>query len=613
MTAIHVLLRYLELEGVEYIFGIPGGAITPLYEALFERKTIQPILAKHEEGAAFMAHGYARASRKIGVCCTTTGPGGTNALTGIAAAHADSVPILLITAQVSTRVFGTGALQESTSFGVDLVEIFRPITKMSIMIPSAERVPAMVQRALRVAQSGRPGPVHLSLPADVQKQLIRHEVVQRACYRTDCSSLDLEATQKAARALVTAERPCILAGSGVALAGAEEELSKLATRFQIPVATTPKGKGVFPESHPLSLGVFGFAGHPWADNYLLGGLADVLIVVGSSLGEWATHAGDPRLQPTKTLIHVDIDPAEIGKNYPTAIGVVGDAKAVLGELVQQLGKLRAGRSPFSDEPLKRVRATMPRYRSLEAQSSAACARIKPQHMVREMQRVLPSNTLLFVDIGNCISWLGHYYEIRETGTYFVNLGLASMGHAPGASIGGKLASPDKPVVAVLGDGAFAMNGMEIHTAVDHRIPIVWVVLNNCGHGMVYQGDKLLLGRHLNSTLFNVPIDVCGVAQGLGAKTFKCDTLASFRPALEQALTANCPCVIEALIDDEEIPSSLRQRVRTLDNSFHNEVNGSPVAIHGDASTQETREQPREGPEGSTHSKEVMVHTSHRIM
>jgi acetolactate synthase-1/2/3 large subunit len=230
-------------------------------------------------------------------------------------------------------------------------------------------------------------------------------------------------------------------------------------------------------------------------------------------------------------------------------------------------------------------------------------------MVREMQEVLPSNTLLFVDIGNCISWLGHYYEIRKIGTYFINLGLASMGHAPGASIGGKLASPDKPVVAVLGDGAFAMNGMEIHTAVDHRIPIVWVVLNNGGHGMVHHGDKLLVGRHLNSTLFNVPIDVCGVAQGLGAKTFKCDTLASFRPALEQAMSEHCPCVIEALIDEEEVPASLQHRVRTLDRSFHNEGSGSPRRFASIPPAEGTCEQPREGPESSTYCKKVMVRTS----
>lgn len=577
LTAIEVLVRYLEAEGVEYIFGIPGGSITPLYETIHARSKIRNVLVKHEESAAFAAQGYAAVSRKIGVCCATTGPGGTNAVTGVATAYADSIPMLFLTAQVSTRMFGMGAFQESSAFGVDLVELYRPITKMSAMVPRAEALPTLVQRALRLAMSGRPGPVHLSLPADVVKQDIEHTFVPPSAYRPRGAVVDRHAAATAAQLLAKAERPCILAGHGVSVSGAALELRRLAEHLKVPVATTPKAKGVFPENHPLSLGVFGFAGHPRADAYIMAGNLDVLVVIGSSLGEWSSHAWDKRIKASRAFIQINVDPVEIGKNYPADVGVVGDARAALAEILEHVGALPAMGGAAREEELNMLRQTVPRYYDSD-HFGPYTGGLKPQQVIQEMQEAIPQDALLFVDIGNCISWAGHYYEVREPDSYFINLGIAAMGHAVGGAIGAKLAAPDRPVVALLGDGAFLMNGLDVHTATEYRVPVVWIVLNNGGHGMVYQGDKLMLGRDLNSTLFRNPIDIGSIATALGAQGYRCATRESLRKALTEALASGVPSVIEAVIDKDEVPAALKHRVKTLDKAFNDTESISPTSI-----------------------------------
>ena len=565
LTAIQVLLRYLETEGVEYIFGVPGGPLIPLYEALFLRQRIRPILAKHEEGAAFMADGYARVRNGLGVCCATTGPGATNALTGVASSYSDSIPVLLITAQVSTSVFGKGALQESTCYTIDTVDMYKSATKLSAMLTNAEKMPELLQRMLRTAFAGRSGAVHLSIPADLAKQIIPYEIISPEKYRPRSAVQDSEAVKKAAKLLAAANRPGLLVGHGVRLSQADGELMSLAERLGIPVATTLKGKSAFPENHPLSLGVFGFAGHPLAEAYLLSGDVDVLVVVGTSLGEFQTHSWDKRLMPQNALIQIDIDPTEIGKNYPVDVGIVGDAKTVLRSLADTLATQYPETRPVSDR-LKTLRSQILRYHQAELLESESTP-MKPQAVIAKMQKVLPENTLLFLDNGNCVSWGIYYYEARQPNTIFASLGMAAMGYAIAAAIGGKLAARDRPVVALVGDGAFAMNGMEIHTAAEYNIPVIWIVLNNGGHSMVYHGEKLLFGGELNSSRFRKPIDIWGLAASLGVRSFKAETPAAFEQALQAALVASAPCVIDAVVDFEECPSSIQQRAETLNKFF----------------------------------------------
>ncbi len=568
LSAIQFLLRALEEEGVTHIFGVPGGPLVPLYEALAERQKIVPILAKHEEGAAFMAEGYARVRRGLGVCCATSGPGATNALTGVASAYSDSIPVLFLSGQVSTGAFGKGALQDSSGmhWNLDIVDIYRSATKFSAMLNNPQQTPHLVRRAVRTALTGRQGAVHLNLPADVVKQPVATEDLSISRYRSYVTTAgDEEAIKQVAYLLRGARQPAFFVGHGVNLSGAWAPLQRIAESLQIPVATTLKGKSAFPEQHPLSLGVFGMGGHPFADEYLLSDEVDLVIIVGTSLGELQTYGWEPKLVANRTVIQIDIDPLEIGKNYPVDASVVGDANAVLTELAEIVC---AADQPFPQRAnplLERVRALQERYYQAEQLQGDATV-LKPSALAAKMSEILPDETLLFVDNGNCFSWAGQYYVARQPGTVFIALNVASMGYAVAAAVGGKVAAPERPVVALVGDGAFAMNGMEVHTAVDAGIPVIWIVLNNGGHGMVYNGEKLLNGQSF-STVFRQPLDISTIARGLGARAFKATTLDEFADSLRQALEAQAPCVIDALVDLEEVPRALQRRADTLKAFF----------------------------------------------
>jgi acetolactate synthase-1/2/3 large subunit len=584
-TAIQVLLHALEEEGVSHIFGVPGGPLVPLYEGLAERQSIQHILAKHEEGAAFMAEGYARVHRGLGVCCATSGPGATNAITGIASANSDSIPVLCLTAQVATHAFGKGAVQDSSGGNrcVNVVDMYRSATKLSVMLDNAQQMPHMVRHAIRTALTGRPGAVHLNLPADVVKHPVPLASAATGRYYTQSVPAgDRHAIQNVARALHGARRPVILAGHGVNISGAWSPLQRIAEMANIPIATTLKGKGAFSERHALSLGVFGFGGHPLAEEYLLSDEIDLLLVIGSSLGEFQTNSWDPRLSYQRTMIQIDIDPLEIGKNYPIDMSIIGDASSVLEALAYELVTFPGKIHNQTTSALAQAREKISRfYHAEELQEQAQV--LKPQALVAKMNEILPEETLLFVDIGNCISWIGQYYEAKQAGSVFMAINLAPMGYAIAASIGAKIAAPDKPVVAFVGDGAFAMNGMELHTAAEYHVPVIWVVLNNGGHGMVHNGETLLTGRSLAS-VFRVPLDVSAIARSLGIQAFKATSLAEFSDSLTYALALQEPCVIDAIVDIKEIPSALLRRVNTLNAFFgqeNQENHKDPVAAQAD--------------------------------
>lgn len=558
---VDVLLEYLRSEGVTHLFGVPGAPLVPLYEALkyqsADHPFITPINSKHECGASYMADGYARASRRLGVCCATSGPGATNALTGVACAYSDSIPVLIVSAQVSTAMFGKSALQDSTSFGVDLVEIYKPVTKLSVCINDATTAPRIMERAMRTAFAGRPGPVHLNLPVNVARQRLP-KVLLNPSYKSESSPVEVAKIDRLCELLTKARQPCILAGHGVNIAGAWGPLLDLAERLQIPVATTQKAKGAIPEMHPLSLGVFGFAGKAWASDYVFSPETDLLLVLGSSLGEWQTRNWDPRMTAGKTLVQIDIDENELGKNYPLALGLVADVGGALSCINRQLSRfiLPRRRPPLF---LQALQENVPQFLDAEKMVSDG-GLLKPQQLIHELQAGLPDDTLLFLDSGNCICWYTHYFQVRQTGTFFTNQAMASMGYAGPASIGGKLARPDRPVVALMGDGAFAMNGLELHTAVEYRVPVVWIVLNDGGYGMVEHGDTLMFGRPLCPSRWRVPLDVCAMAEGMGARGFRVNTAAGFSAALAEALQLAQPCLIDARIDPREVPLTLSDRI-----------------------------------------------------
>ncbi|MBI4377301.1 MAG: thiamine pyrophosphate-binding protein [Elusimicrobia bacterium] len=572
MTAAQLLLRYLEGEGVEHIFGIPGGPLMPLYEALAQRGKIQSVLAKHEQGAAFMADGYARVRRGLGVCCATAGPGGTNALTGVACANADSVPLLLLTAQVATSAFGKGAAQESTSFGVDLVNLYRYAAKSSLMLVNPDLMGEMVRHCLRTALSGRPGAVHLNLPADLMKRQVPDDYVPPALYRAQPQAFDRASIREAARRLVRARKPALLLGHGVNLAGAHEAVRRLAERLIIPVATTPKGKGAFPEDHVLSLGVFGFAGSPQSEAYLMSDEVDVLVTVGTSLGELETNAWSPKVMPKNALIQIDSDPCQVGKNYPAHVPVVGDANGALTELVFQVERELRWLDPGnlrirSEDWVREFKAKHDRVVEPSALTDESIP-LKPQRVMHELREALPDDAIVFVDIGNCMAWAIHYFPVYQPGTFHINLGLASMGHAVAAAIGGQLAAPERTVVSLVGDAAFAMNGMEVHTAVEYNLPVIWVVLNNGGHGMVHHGEQALFGGKVRTAHFRRPIDVAGIAKMMGAESFNARGPGEVMALMKAAASSRKPTVIDARVDMEAAPP-VGSRVETIGRFFGN--------------------------------------------
>ncbi|MBI5184279.1 MAG: thiamine pyrophosphate-binding protein [Nitrospinae bacterium] len=348
MTVAELFIKYLKQLGVRHVFSIPGAALEPLYKAVHksnqgetEDGKLRIILTKHEQGAAFMADGYARVGGKLGVCWGTTGPGSTNLITGIASSFADSIPVLVMTAQVSTSSFGKGALQESTAHGVNIVDLFRYFTKSSAMVINPEKAGDMFRQTLRHALSGRRGPAHLNIPVDLMEKEAGGKSHPAVSFQPQSKSFDREALETAAELLRNARNPAMLLGNGTLLSGAAAEAAGLTGILPLPVATTPKAKGAFPEDHPLSLGVFGLAGSPRASDYLLNSGAsaskvDVLLAVGTSFNEWGTYAWDDRLSPGKALIQVDIDPYEFGKNYLFEVGLAGDAKAILQALALEL-------------------------------------------------------------------------------------------------------------------------------------------------------------------------------------------------------------------------------------------------------------------------------------
>jgi acetolactate synthase-1/2/3 large subunit len=570
LPAVQVLLAYLEQEGVDTIFGIPGGPLMPFFEGIFDRGKIRPIIAKHEEGASFMADGYARVSGRLGVCCATTGPGATNALTGVACAYRDSVPILLVTAQVALSAFGKGAAQESSPLGIDIVDMYRDVTKASVMLMTPEKISDITRHLLRTGLTGRPGPIHLSLPADMMKREAIADIRNPSHYRSPPELFDRRSVKEAAKLLVQARNPVILAGYGVHVGRAYDELRTLAERLAIPVATTQKGKGVFPEDHLLSLGVFGFAGSPQSDAVLLSEKTDLLLGVGTGFGELATHAWDQRLGANRKILQIDVDPNEIGKNYSVDVSLVGNSKHVLKELSFQLEREARWIETPPDlvrrkEELRVMKESIPRYLEAHKMEDDA-APLYPQRVIAEMQRALPRDTILFVDIGNVMSWALHYYKVLEPGGFFINMGFGSMGHGVAAAIGGKVAAKDRPVVALVGDAAFAMNGLEVHTAVENDIPVIWVVMNNGGHGMVHLGESMQFKGKFSTSIFKHPLNVAAIAEAVGALSFRVERAGETEAAIRKALQSGRPSVIDVQIYRDCIPP-MGMRMATLERFF----------------------------------------------
>jgi acetolactate synthase I/II/III large subunit len=563
-TVAHHILARLAAEGVTHCFTVPGGPILPLLDALADDAAITPVLAKHEEGAAFMALGHAQAGRAPALVAVTTGPGATNALTGVASADADQFPLLLITGQVATGALGRGSLQDSSggNWSLDTVDVFRTATRLSTVAGPAPAFPGQLEHALRTAYGPRPGAVHLSIPADVLTGPHPHEPTPPAALnRPPRRPPDPRAITELAAALRNARHPVALAGRGAKLSGATSALVRLAHRYAMPVATTLQGKGAYPEDDPYALGVFGFGGKPTTRDIVCDAHTDLILIIGSSLGELATFGWDQTLVHSRVSCQIDTDPLRIGRNFPIDLPVIADARAALEQLLPEDAD---NADPAARPPAGLVQPrTGPSAAALQdghplLQASAVTARIS---------ELVPPDTALYIDNGNSLSWAGQFYTARAPGRIHTSLNVGSMGYALAAVIGGKLADPTRPALALLGDAAFAMHGMEIHTAAELDLAAVWVVLNNGGHAMVGNVQHMLYQRSPTSR-YTAPLDVARLARAMGAQADVVTDLAEFDDALKSAGNTRHPYVIDARVDFDEVPWALSTRAHTLEGFFH---------------------------------------------
>jgi acetolactate synthase-1/2/3 large subunit len=438
---------------------------------------------------------------------------------------------------------------------------------MSSMLANPAGAGGLLRQALRTAMTGRRGPVHLSIPTDLMLLSSAGAALAPAQYRCEPSLFDREAVRRCARRLLDARRPGILAGHGVNLGGAQAELLELAELLSIPVATTPKGKGAFPETHPLALRVFGLASSPLSERYLLSEGTDVLLVLGSSLHENSTSGWDPRLG-AGLVMQQDVDPAVIGRNYPVSVALAGDVKTTLRELLFELRRRMALGETAPDgarAAFARFKAGVPAYLETEAMRSDAQP-IKPQRLMAELDAALPVDALIFLDVGANTLWATHYLSATGRNAFIHNWGeFAAMGYGVAAAVGGKLAAPSRPVVAVVGDGGFAMAGMEVSTAVTDNVPVVWVVLNDARLNAVHHGQTMQYAGRTIGTEFR-RMDVAGVAEALGAWARRVLHPGDLAAAVADALASGRPAVIDVRVDADEVPP-MHSRVRSLDKLF----------------------------------------------
>jgi acetolactate synthase-1/2/3 large subunit len=546
MTGANALLDSLEHQNVNVVFGILGGAILPVYDALCHHPRIRHILARHEQGAAHAADGYARASGKAGVCFATSGPGATNLVTGIANAYMDSSPVIAITGQVpsngvnSSYVIGRDAFQEA-----DIIGITTPITKYNHQLRSAAEIPQAVNAAFYIATTGRPGPVLLDIPKNVQAEVAEinfNDKIDIRGYKPPSNPHPLQ-IRKATELLAEAERPVILAGGGVITANATDELLTIAELLLAPVATTFMGKGSFPEIHPLSIGNIGMHGNPLANKLLLE--ADVLLAVGTRFSDRSTGATNTFCAEAKK-IHIDIDAAEIGKNIEVDVPIVADAKKTLTAIYERL--IQQTKKKTENAWTKRVKEAK---QLLNPPENTETNELKPKPLLQTLRKLLPEDAIVTTEVGQNQMWSALYFKALKPRTFISSGGLGTMGFGFPAAIGAKTACPNRHVVDIAGDGSFIMTEQELACSVLEDIPVTVIVLNNGVLGMVAQWQRMFYKkRYMAVKLGNSP-DFVKLAEAYGAQGFHVQSIPEFQKAIKEALKSKVTTVIDVPISPEE--------------------------------------------------------------
>ncbi|HYM91601.1 MAG TPA: biosynthetic-type acetolactate synthase large subunit, partial [bacterium] len=537
MSGARALIECLERVGVDVMFGHPGGAALPLYDALYDARQIRHLLVRHEQVAAHAAVGYHRVTGKVGVCMATSGPGATNLLTGITDAMADSAGIVAITGQVSTLVIGTDAFQEADVMGMTM-----PITKHSSLVQTAVDLPRLVLQSFLIAGTGRPGPVLVDIPRDVAQTEAEFEFPEQVTLRSGKVPPAVPSPNQiaaAAQLLSQASRPIIYAGGGIISSNAAAELAALARQARIPVTTTLMGKGGFPETDPLSLGMLGMHGTAYA-NYAINA-ADVILAVGVRFDDRVTG----RLKdfaPHARFIHIDIDPAEIGKNKPAHVPIVGDAREALRVLAPQL-------APLDCEPWHRQIAEWKERYPLRYRQEGET--VKPQFAIDEIYRLTKGQAIVATDVGQHQMWAAQFYLTTQPRTWVTSGGLGAMGFGFPASIGAQMGRPDALVCAFVGDGGFQMTMQDLASAVEWGLPIKIYIINNKALGMVRQWQQLFYRERYSHVWLKNP-DFAKLAEAFGAVGITVRRPDEVAPAIERSLqVTDRPCLVDFACDPEE--------------------------------------------------------------
>jgi acetolactate synthase-1/2/3 large subunit len=542
-TGAEILLESLKQEGVDTVFGFPGGAVLNIYDTLLRySEEIRHILVRHEQGAVHAADGYARSSGKVGVCLVTSGPGATNTVTGIATAYMDSVPVVILTGQVPTMLIGNDAFQEA-----DIVGITRPCTKHNYLVKDVKDLALTIKEAFHLARTGRPGPVLVDLPKDVIADSAEFNYPPKIKMRSYNPTYQGHAGQikRAVKLIARAQKPLIYAGGGVILSNASKELTSLAQKFSIPVTTTLMGLGGFPGTSPLFLGMVGMHGTFQANMAI--SHCDLLLAIGARFDDRVTGKVES-FSPHSTKIHIDIDPTSISKNVKVDIPIVGDARNVLKSILkffeeepaQDWAEMRA-------EWLKEI-AEWEKSSPLTYKSGPC---IKPQFVIKKINEITKGDVIITTEVGQNQMWTAQFFTFTKPRTLLTSGGLGTMGYGFPAAIGAQVAFPEKTIIDIAGDGSFQMNIQELATAVQYNLPVKVAILNNHCLGMVRQWQQLFCDQRYSHTLFEVVPDFVKLADAYGALGLRATKPEEVEPVIREALAARRPVVMDFVVDRDE--------------------------------------------------------------
>jgi acetolactate synthase I/II/III large subunit len=539
-----IVLECLKREGVDIVFGLPGGAVLPIYDALYDFEGLRHVLVRQEAAAGHAAEGYARATGKVGVCLVTSGPACTNLVTALQDAMMDSIPIVAFTGQVPTHLIGNDAFQEADNVGIT-----RSATKHNFLVKDGKDLGPIIREAFHIASTGRPGPVHVDLPKDIlvkEAELVWPEKVTMRSYNPNYDGHPGQ-IKRAARALVRARKPVLYVGGGVISADAHGELLELAEATQIPVTTTLMGLGAFPSEHPLSLDMLGMHGAYYANMAVHH--SDVLVAVGARFDDRVTGKVDA-FAPHAEIIHIDIDPSSISKNIKVDVPIVGDCRRVLRSLLQAVreemknGDGHEGRRPWHAQIAEWKGKEPLRYEWSDDV-------IKPQYVVEEISNATRGEAMIVTGVGQHQMWAAQYYKFKHPRAWFTSGGLGTMGYGLPTAMGVQAAHPNKQVINIDGDGSFQMNSQELATCFAEHLPVKTVIINNSGHGMVRQWQRIIYKeRYCAIDLPQIP-DWVKLAEAYGCVGLRVSKPSEVVPAIEKMLSTPAPVILDVIVDKDE--------------------------------------------------------------